>query len=370
MDGQTSAAGRSGRWREIALRSLLAIVSVLLTLGVAEAVVRLAGIGRDMPPAMADKRYLNFSESIQSRPVLVEFPGILKKQVWAFRYKPGSTWGTGYRNDDRRIVEPRHRMVYRLNNEGFRGDDFTRRKPEGTYRIAVAGDSFTFGEGVATEATFAELIERNLAGRGVEVLNLGVNGYDAIDVMLLLNEVVPDFRPDLVIYGHVLNDISRDEMDRLSDDMDLNRERLAFLRHSPLRLFRIAGRRIEAAVADRATMNAYRRLYRSPEQWRAHTTVIDAMRASVEQSGGRFAVAVFPDLAAWSGKRYRLGWLHDQLNTFLDGAGIDHLDLADAFPDADKRRYWVDASDPHPNETAHRIIADRLVGLVPAEVSL
>ncbi len=338
---------------------------MLATLGIAEAVVRLAGIGRDMPPPMSDKRYFKWDDAITKKLVVVEIPGTsLRKNLLSFRYKPGCTWGTGYEDDEQRSVDPEHRMVYRMNNEGFRDDDFTREKPPGTFRIALLGDSFTLGEGVERGAIFADLLERKLADRRVEVMNFGVNGYDTLDVMLLLNEVVLGFQPDLVIYGYVLNDISREEIDSLADQVWP--ERLAFMRRSPLRIVRLAVRRIEAAIADRAMMSTYRRLYRSPEQWGTTTAMIDIMRGLTVESGAVFAMAVFPDLAGWSRGGYRLRWIHEQLASFLKNSGIDHLDLADAFPDPDKRRYWVDPSDPHPNETAHRIIARRLAGLVLA----
>jgi hypothetical protein len=364
MDARPSTARRSGRAREFLIRSLLMIISALITLLAVEMVVRTAGIGRDMPPSMSDKRYYRLYDAVTRKLVVVEFPGTsLRKNRMSFRYNPGSTWGTGYQDDDRREVLPEHRMIYRMNNEGFRDDDFTREKPPGTFRIAMVGDSFTLGEGVERGAIFADLLEGMPVDRRIEVMNFGVNGYDTLDVALLVNDVVLGFEPDLVIYGYVLNDISREEIDALDDRVRF--ARLPIVRLSPLRIVRLAGRRIEAAIADQAMMAAYRRLYRSGEQWGAATEMIGFMRESVEASGARFAMVLFPDLGGWTGRGYRLRWIHEQLDSFLEGAGIEHIDLADAFPGPDKRRYWVDPSDPHPNAEAHRIIAARLGELLP-----
>src|SRR5262249_54320835 len=48
--------------------------------------------------------------------------------------------------------------------------------PPGKFRVLCSGDSFTFGMGVETDATWCAQLEQ-LAGHGVETVNLGVKGY-------------------------------------------------------------------------------------------------------------------------------------------------------------------------------------------------
>ncbi len=94
------------------------------------------------------------------------------------------------------------------NSRGLRGRrEFAVPKPEGVWRIALLGDSFTFGEGVSDEETFARQVELLLPG--VEVLNLGVHGYGHDQMLLTLREALPLYRPDVVLVGHVTDDSLR-----------------------------------------------------------------------------------------------------------------------------------------------------------------
>ena len=64
----------------------------------------------------------------------------------------------------------------RINGQGFRNDhDFDPVVPNGRLRIICSGDSFTFGEGVANDQTWCQLLAR-LDPR-FESLNLGQTGY-------------------------------------------------------------------------------------------------------------------------------------------------------------------------------------------------
>ncbi len=94
------------------------------------------------------------------------------------------------------------------NSAGFRGArDFALEKPPGVFRIAMLGDSFTFGDEVSDEETYPAKLQQLLPR--AEVINMGVHGY-AHDQMLLLfeNEGV-QYRPDLVVLGFVAVDMAR-----------------------------------------------------------------------------------------------------------------------------------------------------------------
>lgn len=98
----------------------------------------------------------------------------------------------------------------RLNTDshGLRGArEVPFEKTPGTLRIAIFGDSFTFGEEVSDDETFAYQLERLLPG--VEVLNFGVHGYGHDQELLYLREALPRYRPDIVLVGHVNDDSIR-----------------------------------------------------------------------------------------------------------------------------------------------------------------
>lgn len=76
------------------------------------------------------------------------------------------------------VSPERSQPEYKLNTWGLRGPDFPERKPEGTSRVAVVGDSFVFGAGVDEPDTLPVALAARLRDRfptaRLEVLNLGV----------------------------------------------------------------------------------------------------------------------------------------------------------------------------------------------------
>ncbi len=103
-----------------------------------------------------------------------------------------------------------HRIT--INSLGFRGEPFELRKREGTIRVLCLGDSYTFGDYVHDEETFPAALQadlrRRLAGRPVEVINAGVNGYTIVDEAAFAEEKGFALEPDLIVVGFVLNDLA------------------------------------------------------------------------------------------------------------------------------------------------------------------
>jgi lysophospholipase L1-like esterase len=105
-----------------------------------------------------------------------------------------------------------------LNSLGFRGAEVTIPKPHGRFRVVVIGDSLTLGWGVADDETFSARLERLLherfSNRDLDVVNLGVGGYDTRQEVTLLARNVSRLEPDLVLVGFYSNDVP----DTLDDD--------------------------------------------------------------------------------------------------------------------------------------------------------
>lgn len=117
-------------------------------------------------------------------------------------YRPGSIGMT-------------HGHAVRINAWGFRGPEWPAQKPPGTFRIMVMGDSLTFGQGIGEEERYTTLLEKELGdkfpGKTIEVLNLGVMGYSAVDEAKLLESIGPVLHPDLVLVGFTGNDVREGE---------------------------------------------------------------------------------------------------------------------------------------------------------------
>lgn len=118
------------------------------------------------------------------------------------------------------VLKPNHGTAYdpiRINSHGFRDREYPMEKPAGVYRIACIGDSFTFGA-TLIEDTYVKKLEKLFAASpvtwAVEVINLGVNGYNTRQSFALLEKFGMRFDPDLVILGFYLgNDIEENESD-------------------------------------------------------------------------------------------------------------------------------------------------------------
>jgi hypothetical protein len=103
----------------------------------------------------------------------------------------------------------------RINRDGFRDRDHELTKAPGALRIAVLGDSFAEALQIPVEQAFWAVAERELAGcperraRPVEVLNFGVSGYGTGQQLLLLQDRVWAYEPDIVMLTFFSgNDIS------------------------------------------------------------------------------------------------------------------------------------------------------------------
>jgi D-alanyl-lipoteichoic acid acyltransferase DltB (MBOAT superfamily) len=92
------------------------------------------------------------------------------------------------------------------NRWGMRDQEYTREKPEGTYRIALVGPSLAMGSGIADGETFESLVEQRLNTerpdqryQRYEILNFGIEGHTLPEQVAMLENRVFEFNPDLVI---------------------------------------------------------------------------------------------------------------------------------------------------------------------------
>jgi hypothetical protein len=75
-------------------------------------------------------------------------------------------------------------------------------------RVALVGDSYTFGMDVPFDATWAAHLER-LLGPDVQVLNFGVDGYGIDQAYLRYRRDVRPWQPDLVLFSFIQHDMRR-----------------------------------------------------------------------------------------------------------------------------------------------------------------
>lgn len=117
-------------------------------------------------------------------------------------------WGTVRLSDNPTLMYELQPGVSDHNRFAFRGREPSRAKPEGAFRVAMLGDSITYGHGLAGPETIPSQLEAMLdhSSTPAEVLNFGVPGYSIIQEAEQVRVSVLGFEPDLAILLVCLND--------------------------------------------------------------------------------------------------------------------------------------------------------------------
>ena len=113
--------------------------------------------------------------------------------------------------------------VQKTNDVGFRGRNIGTDQSPALFRIFMQGDSFTMGKGVKDDETFSYLLEKSLRakgikfqGKGVEIVNGGVDSYAPILEFFQLNGRIDQLKPDLVILNFDMSDLLQEAAYRSS----------------------------------------------------------------------------------------------------------------------------------------------------------
>lgn len=104
---------------------------------------------------------------------------------------------------------PEYDMHIKINSRGLRDREYPFQKPAKTIRIGVFGDSFTFGEGVEADQTYAKQLEQKFAadtsisnqGWKVEVLNFGIGKTGTSHQLAWYQKEGVKYGLDIVILG-------------------------------------------------------------------------------------------------------------------------------------------------------------------------
>jgi len=139
----------------------------------------------------------------------------------------------------RHYMPGEYEITISTNSGGMRGKrDYSLKKPEGVYRIALLGDSFIYGHGVNDPEVVSAVLEGRLnsqagaAGTRYEVLNFGVSGFGQAEELITYRENVRKYNPDAVVVFYFDNDIGNNAVSRLyrvDDEGNLVRDADSYL---------------------------------------------------------------------------------------------------------------------------------------------
>lgn len=247
----------------------------------------------------------------------------------------------------------------RINSWGFRGDEVAERPAEGVVRIAVVGDSETFGAALPEEQTLPGCLASALDARGAgryEVLNLGVPGYNTVQELRVIETRLPRLHPNVVVLYYVLNDAELTPRTVLLQRGGLRSSYLGMLASYVSKAggpADVQGLRSQLSIVD------YYHGLHEPDRFEATRRLILRMAALLRKRGTRFVLVIAPEVYGIPGfRRYPYRDIHARLAQLAspDLEVVDPLDRLAAGRQG-PRRYWVSAGDPHKNEEANRIIA-------------
>jgi hypothetical protein len=122
--------------------------------------------------------------------------------IW---YRPDSHVGAVLRPGVEGWFKSEGRTYVRISSAGLRDREHSVEKPEGVYRVAVLGDSYSEAMQVDVKDAFWSVLGDKLTqcayrpSMRIEVINFGVSGFGTAQEYLMLETVAMRYRPDLVL---------------------------------------------------------------------------------------------------------------------------------------------------------------------------
>jgi len=264
------------------------------------------------------------------------------------------------------------RLEVRRNSLGYREREVERNKPPGVYRIAVIGDSFTFGQGVAERERYTNLLETELNREGgphkFEVLNFGRAGAQTIDEINILKGVVLDHQPDFILLQWFVNDPEgKDTSTRPKPALLFGSSTALEMLHPTSALYYVANfawRSFQERMGWLGSYSDYmvRRFDDSnnPDS-REAARLLSEFIELCRKNGRPLGMVLFPMIGPELRTGYKLGFLHERVLGECAHDGIGCIDLRAAFAEfPDARTLWASRFDSHPGPAAQRVAADRL----------
>lgn len=349
----------SGLFRGLGLNVLVMVVSLAAFFGLAEGLARLSGYAPYTAQADVFRQDYENSDRAGSD-LFIPSPS----RVWDLR--PGfvghrTDWGT------------RNWVTISINSQGRRDKEVPLKKPAGTYRIAILGDSVAFGARVEAKDDFATQLEWNLNARSqslhYEVLNFGVPGYGTWQELSALKEKTLAYNPDVVMLAFVMNDFSDNNqagklgylnMTRVQGAAKFLREHSAFYRFMREKLLSV-----EAQVALRDPCAGADATF----CWGTTQQLLDQTIDVTRQHGGKFVLVVFPIRSQTLAPDPNIETHYQQvMAAYARDKGILEVDLLRAFTENRDQDLFVD--DYHPTEIGHSIATIEMLEQLDAQAVL
>jgi hypothetical protein len=241
-------------------------------------------------------------------------------------------------------------------------------KPEGVFRIAVIGDSFTFAPYMQFDDTFPKRMERylnlNTNQRKVEVINYGVPAYSTSHEVPVAERAIKE-GADFILFQITLNDPEI----KPYTPTQLYRERNKFgelqLEHPIFKYWTTLAFALKR-IHNRGTQHNYKQkffdLFENEKTWNNFSTSWGKIREIMNTSQVPTAAVLFPLFGYPVSDAYPFWPLHKKVSLLMSTLQIPLLDVSSIYKDLPLDRLQVlPGKDFHPNEIAHRMASERIL---------
>jgi lysophospholipase L1-like esterase len=237
-----------------------------------------------------------------------------------------------------------------INSDGFRDDDYAIERNE-KQRIAVLGDSLTFGWGVEKAETFEVLLEAMLSEQQpTEMINFGHGNYNTEQQVNLFREKGLKYKPDRVVVFYFIN------------DAEVTPARSKWLWISRLRSVTFLWSRMRGLLTrtkpGQTFESFYSALYEDDQPgFVAMKAAFLELRQLCAENGMQLQVIMLPELHNLV--NYPFSAEYEKVSDFLRANNIAVSDLTASFAGYEHAAdLWVAPDDAHPNALAHKMIAE------------
>jgi len=254
------------------------------------------------------------------------------------------------------------------NSAGFREREFAAAKAPGRLRIAVVGDSFTYGNGIPSSKRYTDLLT-DLLPPEFEVLNFGTSGHNTPDHTTTIRRQVRATNPDFVLVQWFVNDVEGNNSKGRPVYAPLvpwpALDQWLYRSSALYTIANTAFSQWQAGHPGRSYEDYVRSRFTDPdgEGARQDRQAMEDLADECRRDRLPLGIVLFPDAGYDLGSDYPFGFLHRRVMDFCAERGLTCLDLRPVFAaEPDRRRLWVNRFDRHPSAEANRVAADHIAG--------
>ena len=244
--------------------------------------------------------------------------------------------------------------AYLLPEDSSKAQDFeSSPKLPGTFRIAVLGDSFTFGPHLQLPDTFPKKLEwmlnLNSSAPKVEVLNRGVCGASTTTEVEVLKRVLTE-KPDLVVLEITLNDAEPRILTPKRRDALFGAPWLTWRIFSWWRSLGFIASRVHNSQTARKYVDYHTKFFKNPDNFAQFDRSVGRIATMTKEAHVSLIGLVFPFFDFPIDERYPFHETHDIIGSSLASHSVPLIDLRTAYAGIPPERLQViPGSDSHPN---------------------